>query len=164
MADDRELERELRQLPPLGQPPDWSALQRSIDQAVAELEPPRRRRWWPRLVVPGLAIAAAATVAIIVVQPKPSIDDGSLHATVVDARPPEDPPVREPSPASAPISIAGVDIGGPLSEAATVDLLDDPFFDLDTDSWSPASDLAWVDDLDDDQLESLERLLAEEHT
>ncbi|HWU85966.1 MAG TPA: hypothetical protein VN253_01775, partial [Kofleriaceae bacterium] len=92
-AETRGLIGKLRELPRDGGEPDWAVLERSICDAVGAEVP---RSWWRRFgwrwVVPGMALAATAAVAALV-----------LHA-----------PAREAGPAPAPVpSLAGRDRAPP---------------------------------------------------
>ncbi|MEO8702099.1 MAG: hypothetical protein ABI867_18795 [Kofleriaceae bacterium] len=154
----RELLGQLRELSPQGGEPDWSALERSINDAVGpELPRPWWRRW--RWVVPGAVLATTAAVALLVL------------------RPAAEPVVAPPIPSDVPRTPVSTEIDTTLAlyldgseievelEGAEAELLDDSFDDVTADDpavadgfLSPA-DLAWVDDLDDDAVEQLDGYL-----
>lgn len=151
----RELLGELRELPRTGEP-DWSALERSINQAVGPDAPKRWRGW--RWLVPVVAIATAGAIAALV------LHDPAKPVTVVDD------PIAKTSPAPAPVAAEPPTEELPFwlnGQAIEVELeaLDEIEAEL-ADDEAPGedglmstSDLGWVDSLDDAALERAERWL-----
>jgi anti-sigma factor RsiW len=148
----------LRALPPDGVEPDWAAMARSVHDAVGQHVP---RPWWRRWrwLVP--VTACAATAVILAMWPR-------LWTSAV--------PSHEPAPVAdkAPVSIErrddivalwldGAQVDVDLSAADLLgDLGDEDPRDDDAASVGgllPASNLAWVDTLDDDALARVERWL-----
>lgn len=155
-----------------GGEPDWAAMERSIRQAVAGAP---IRPWWRRWqwLVPAMTCATAAAV-LVVVWPR---------TQSVPVAPPEHGPIAvpEPAPALAPPSAPG----GPSSDdgfalwldgrvvevdpAAKLSAVDDVLGDLealsagdsiDDEALLPATDLAWLESLDEAELARAERWLA----
>ncbi len=169
--DERALVERVRALPPLGQEPDWQALERSIHRAVGdELPQPWWRRHFAWLVVPlGTATAATAAIALW------------LHHPAATSDVAEQPPIRikPPTAPKAPTAGAndGVYLDGNVLDAdddaldSALDALDDDArtaFDTEdtaaTDGILPASDLGWVDSLDDTAVARAEQWLARKKT
>jgi hypothetical protein len=153
---DDPLVRELRELPPLGSPPDWNALQRSIDAAIGDAAPPRRRAWWPAL---GFAAVGLAAVVLVALRLSATNESPKVAHIAPNER------VTEPTPpAVLPLYAVYLD-GDPVDLTAWRDgdehELDDPYeLAEDVDGLVlPGSDLAWVDDLDDASLDALDELL-----
>ena len=166
----RRLLGQLRELPSEGNEPDWTAMERSIRQAVGPDAPASR---WPRWrwLVP-LSTFATATAVLFVMWSRPA-------AIRPASRPPAVPPAledrgaREPRPDDniVPLWLDGDEVDVDLSAS---ELLhgpeigdDDPAHpDGDADAGPdgadllPASNLAWVDGLDDAAIERAERWLA----
>lgn len=169
LADDGALRREadelrgllgeLRELPAHPSEPDWSALERSIGEAVGPETP---RSWWRtrwRWIVPGCALVVAAAILAIV-----------LHRPDTPVQPPElvvpqqlQTPVRETValwldgraievPVTAERALDELDDDDELLESAAAlmptsgDVLEDPGF-------------AFLDDLDDATLERVRAAL-----
>ena len=161
-GETRALIGELRDLPPVGNAPDWSALERGIGDAVRNLEP--ERSWWQRLrwklVVPGVAICMAAAILALVLQ------DPEPQAT--EPRPVREQPIVEAPvehldelSTSTPLWLDGTDLEVALEAAELFDL----DWELDEDSVPetaellPPTDLEWIDDLDPEALERAEDFL-----
>jgi hypothetical protein len=155
----RELLGELRELPPAGGPPDWTALERSIAEATGPAVP--RPPWWSRwrFALPAFALAASAAIVFLVV--RPDRED-------VPVAPVADNPSAPPSVEPAPVFAIYLDGTGMEIELTAEDLLDDPFDDLVADDGMlevvapdmiAPDDLAWVDDLDAEDLERVESYL-----
>jgi hypothetical protein len=159
----------LRALPPnAGEvaEPDWAAMERSIRQAVAT-EP--IRPWWRRWqwLVPAMTCATAAAV-LLVIWPRPAPVTAPPHRHVPE------PVATEPTTpddvvalwldgsevdvdlaATETLGDAGFEIGGaPRDDAA------DDSDDGDEVALLPATDLVWVDRLDEAALDRAERWLA----
>jgi len=146
---------QLRELGPAGNDPDWNALERSIGDAVGSTVP---RSWWRgwRWVVPGVVFAATTAIIVLVMQrPVPEL-----------APPIAIPDVVVPgAPASIDERVALYIDGADIEvELAADELIDDPFeglYDPDlVEGFLTPSDLAWVDDLDDESLTRAEGWLA----
>jgi len=155
-----------------GGEPDWAAMERSIRQAVADTP---IRPWWRRWqwLVPAMTCATAAAV-LVVVWPR---------TQTVPIAPPERDPVTAPAPTQvappAVPSAPGSDDGFALwldgrvvdvDPAAMPSAVDDVLGDLDAtasgdtlddDALLPATDLAWLESLDEVELARAERWLAE---
>lgn len=151
----RELLDQLRSLPPVGNEPDWSALERSIHEAVGPDVP---RVWWRRwrFALPALALAATAAIVFVLSQP----DTNESPITFELPKPPV-PTVVEQQPVYA-VYLDGV---GMELDFIDDELLDDAFDNLaaDEDLAMPdllaPEDLAWVDELDDADLDHVEHAL-----
>jgi hypothetical protein len=150
-AATRELIGELRELPPTGREPDWAAMERSISDAVGPEVP---RSWWRRwrLALPAFAVAATAALVFLVVRP----DRQSEQVTA----PTQPPPVPSPVPDVEPEPVFAVYLDGESLELELTDedLLDDELDDallddeLASDGLFP-DDLAWVDDIAEEDLD-----------
>lgn len=160
----RELPR--RELAP-GAEPDWAALERSILDAVGPDVP---RPWWRRLgwrwAVPVAALAVGAAAAALVLRgPAAGLDAGTAAPEV--ARPgvrpgvrPDVAPAERPSPAPAETMALWLDGEDIEIDLAAEALPDAPWKgDHNLEDLLPASDLAWIDDLGDDELDRAEELL-----
>jgi hypothetical protein len=151
--------------------PDWAAMERSIRQAVADVP---IRPWWRRWqwLVPAMTCATAAAVLVVVWPRTQSVTVG----------PPERPPVATPAPAPAPVATPAAPsnddsfalwLDGRVVEvdpAAMPSSVDDVLGDLDAppaagelddEALLPATDLAWLESLDEAELARAERWLAE---
>ena len=157
---------QLRDVPPVGNEPDWSALERSIGEAVGERVPTRslwqRLRW--RFVVPAVALAmTAAILALVLHDPKPTAPQPI--APVVDVEPPVTDDTTDELTASTPLWLDGTDLEVAIEAAELFDL----DWDLDEESLPetaellPPTDLEWIDDLDGDSLDRAERYLDHPH-
>ncbi len=162
---------QLRALPLDGDEPDWSAMERAIRHAVADLPVRpwwRRWRWW----VPALTCTTAAAVLVaawLSVAPSPA----QAPQEESSARAPDE---RDPDAAGAivPLWLAGGEIEVDVATASDVgslfgdlDLGLEPAVDDETavptsaqPGLLPAGDLAWVDGLDDAALARAEHWLA----
>jgi hypothetical protein len=159
-TDTRALLGELRELSPLGKEPDWSALERGIGDAVAEVEP---RSWWQRarwrhFVIPGLALAMTAAILALVLRP-----DVLPHAAPTEPPVVEAPAVDESDElsASTPLWLDGTDLEVALEAAELFDLE----WDLDSESVPETAELLvptnleWVEELDGEALDRAEQYL-----
>lgn len=144
----------LRELPPEGIEPDWSALERAIGDAVGpDLPRPWWRRW--RWLAPGMALAVAAAALVFWLRdparetPAPSVSGGS------------DAPRIAPVAAEA-VETMALWLDGEELEVELVadELLVAPWEDSDADDLLPALDLGWVDALDGEELQRAEEWLA----
>jgi anti-sigma-K factor RskA len=146
-----------------GGEPDWAALERSILGAVGPDVP---RPWWRRLgwrwAVPVAALAVGAAAAAIVLHgPARGLDAGTAapavaRSEVAHATAKRPAPAKEPAETMA-LWLDGEDIEIDLAAEA---LPDAPWEgDHNLEDLLPASDLAWVDELADDELDRAEALL-----
>lgn len=160
----RELIGQLRELPPVGNEPDWSALERSINDAVGKDVPVpwyARLRW--RFIVPGIALAMTAAVLFLVFHGPSKPASVPETATVSPSPAPvvEDPVDEEALASSTPLWLDGTDLEVAIEAAELFDL----DWDLDetavpeTAELLPSTDLEWVDDLDVESLDRAERYL-----
>ena len=161
---------QLRQLPQLPElpassgEPDWTALERSIRQAVGPDVP---RPWWRRWgwLAPTTMLATAAAVLL------------AMWTHPAEVSPPDPPPAstratHAPRPAEeiVPLWLDGSEVDVDVSAS---DMLADPELATSSDDDSlppgadsdevallPSTDLAWIDTLDDDALDRAERWLA----
>ena len=169
--DTRALLGQLRDIPPTGNEPDWSALERSIGDAVGADVPTRsafgafwqRVRW--RFVVPVVALAmTAAILALVLHDPEPATTTPPL-APVVHVQPPVVEDTTDELTASTPLWLDGTDLEVAIEAAELFDL----DWDLDEESLPetaellPPTDLEWIDDLDGESLERAERYLDGPH-
>ena len=158
-GETRALIGQLRDLPPTGGEPDWSALERGIGDAVGQLE--TSTPWWQRLrwrfVVPAVAIAmTAAILALVLHDPKPAITEPT--PPVVEA-PVDD--ITDDLATSTPLWLDGTDLEVALEAAELFDLdweLDEEALP-ETAELLPPTDLEWVDELDGESLDRAEQYL-----
>jgi len=164
---------QLRALPPAGDEPDWSAMERAIRHAVDAVPVRpwwRRWRWW----MPALTCATAAAVLVAA---WPSVAPAPEHAPPQDraARAPQEDRDPDAPGAIVPLWLAGGEVEVDVAAASDVSSM---FGDLDVGlepaaedndevapptaepGLLPAGDLAWVDRLDDAALERAEHWLA----
>jgi anti-sigma factor RsiW len=159
---------QLRALPPSdGDEPDWMAMERSIHQAVAAVPV---RPWWRRWqwLVPAMTCATAAAL-LVVLWPRTQGAPVRLAA--------EQHPTRPAAPPAAAPPAAGNDDFALWLDGQVIEVdpqaspaIDDALREIDPAATAadepdelallPATDLAWVDTLDDDALERAERWLA----
>ena len=152
----REVIAKLRELPPEGNEPDWTALERSIGDAVGPEAP--RTAWWRRfgwrLVVPAMALVTAAAIIALL-----------MNGPVREATTPTPTPIVKDEPQPAPIADDGTMALWLDGEKIEVDLdadelLESPWGgDLNEEDLLPASDLAWIDELDGESLDRAEAWL-----
>lgn len=167
---------QLRALPPDGDEPDWSAMARAIGQAVdAAPRRPwwRRWRWW----VPALTCATAAVVLVAAwpaMTRPPTAPGPAEHAPG-----PAAPDRTTADQAAAAESVVSLWLDGNVVEVdlAVTGELGGNFGEVDPSAWPgelagdeetahddpgllPASDLAWIDRLDETALDRAESWLA----
>ena len=160
---------QLRALPPEGTEPDWTAMARSIQNAVGHKVP---RPWWRswKLLAPAVTLATAAMV-LLIVWPRPTFVLGPAEQPVIE-RSPHD---RSPTEDVVALWLDGTEVDVELSAS---DMLGDvlpgdpgegdaaePGGDLAGDlargsDLLPSTNLLWVDKLDDDALDRAEHWLA----
>lgn len=159
-AETRALVGQLRDLPPEGSEPDWSALEHGINAAVKNIDP---TPWWARLrwrfIVPGLALAMTSAILVIVLhEPEPA--DAPVAKTEAAVVVPVESFEEDPL-ASVPLWLDGTDLDVALEAAELFDLE----WDLDEESVPetaellPPTDLEWIDELDPDALDRAEQFL-----
>lgn len=154
----------LRELPSEGAEPDWTAMERAIRARVPDDVP---RQWWRpvwRWLVPVTAIATMATIAMLVFG-----DEGDATretpstapiAATVDAG---TQPMPAPEPAAVAVYLDGEDV---LLEASDDELLqvDEMLLgeaDAGVQGLLSSDDLAWIDELDEDDAAFAEKWLEE---
>jgi anti-sigma factor RsiW len=152
----RSLLRDLRALPHDGVEPDWQAMERAIRAAVPAKAP---RRWW-RWAVPAMAFAAVAALVLVLL---PRTDDVSIvspyEVVKTDAGVRVEPKVEQHT--FVYLGDEAIDLGA-VDAKQVVDALgddeDDPSDVADGDLLA-VPDLHWVDKLDTDKLDRIEKLL-----
>jgi anti-sigma factor RsiW len=160
LAAGRRLLERMRALPAEGAEPDWTAMERSIRDAVGREVP---RPWWRRWtwMAPLTTLVTAAVVLLVVWgRPAPTLrravpvlERGEHRLPVAEAAGDDsvalwlDGAEVDVDPAAAEALVAPEAEDGEANEANEVGLL-------------PATDLAWVDSLDDDALDRAEHWLA----
>jgi hypothetical protein len=164
LAEVRGLLEQLRALPPEGAEPDWTALERSIRDAVGPDVP---RPWWRswRWLAPATTLMAGLAVLLLVLWPRTA--PVSEPTTRPSGMRPQDVAHADP-PAHGDVVALWLDGNEVDVELSASDMLgetsldDDPAtVDPDADTGLlPATDLAWVDTLDADALSRAERWLA----
>ena len=157
----RQMIDQLRALPSEGTEPDWRALERRIAGAVDAAKPPWWRRWLVIAPVGALAVAAAA---LLWLHHAPEETKPTPVAVVAPEHHEAAPEHHEAAPAPAESNEVWID--GKFVDVSDVDpdlLLDDtdepPADVADDDALLPASDLGWVDQLDDRALDRAEHWL-----
>lgn len=180
---DRALLVRVRALRERGVEPAWDRFERDLARQLDEVEARRSRRWWLRLWKPtlGLALAGAAVAAVLFAGGDDTAAPERVATPVlVDAAPAPTAllPVPLPDDADRPLALGAVgelevdeldeavldDVLAELSAGAPVDDLagwtawDDP----PEDGLVPDLDLEWVDGLDDNELEAIDRWLDDE--
>jgi anti-sigma factor RsiW len=159
----------LRALPDEGAEPDWTAMARSIHEAVGQDVP---RPWWRRWrwLVPVTTCAAAVAVLLVVwprlwTRPAPTQVAVPAPITEPDVRAPE---LRDDVVAlwldGAPVDVdlSAADLLASAGDDAPTDPTDPTELDagVGDDGLLPATNLAWLDSLDEEALARVERLLA----
>lgn len=156
---------QLRELPAAGVEPDWAAMERSIRQAVGSSVP---RPWWRRWkwLAPSAMLATAVAVVLVMwAQPAP-IREPEVHGIANLGSP-------DPQPAEnvVPLWLDGAEVDVDLSASDLLSALESgepdednpvqPGPDADTEvDLLPSTNLAWVDQLDEDAISRAERWLA----
>lgn len=158
----------LRELPAEGSEPDWTAMERAIRAQVPDAVP---RQWWRpvwRWFVPATALATLAVIAVVTLRgddptaPREATPSLPIAATVDAGVIEPVAPIAEPAGQVA-VLLDGEDV---VLEAADDDLLevDDLLLgegDAGVSGLLSADDLAWIDDLDDDEAQLAEKWLDE---
>jgi hypothetical protein len=161
----RDLLGKLREMPPVGVEPSWSDLEAAIAREVGSSVP--RRPWWRtwRWMIPTAALAATAAVAVILLisdrDPDPPASLAKTHDTPAN--------IVAPAPESPTdvvwIDEQAVDLDSINADELLGSLADDIHHamagDDDTAATGllPASDLGWIDNLDDKALDRAEKFL-----
>jgi hypothetical protein len=175
---------QLRALPSEGTEPDWATMERSIRASVGRDVP---RPWWRRwtwLAPAALVAAAAALVLVMWSRPAPGVVLGDPRAVGSvadpDPRPADEVVALWLDGAEVDVDLSAADLLGDAAPNDPTDLADlaDPadladLADLANDNPDvappdaaparallPATNLAWVDGLDDDAIDRAERWLA----
>lgn len=163
--------------------PDWAAMERAIHAEVGD-DVPRRSFWFHpkgigslgsslarwRFALPAFALGAAV-IAILVIRDRSSSDDETLPIAFVQKTELEQPVFAQHGDERVTVYLDGTDLEIALDTAEAADEeLDDLFddrgvaeADIPGDEASlgflETTDLAWIDDLDDDALARAERSL-----
>ncbi len=163
--EDRALVERLRTLGPEGEEPDWQKLSAAIRAEVGTRAP---RPWWRswQWLVPIGALAGTAALAFVVIEQR-THDDRAPQPPIVnrDARPPAPPAAATDEAPYVWLDGQAVDVDEALAPALD-ELDEDARRALRTDDSDvtggilPASNLSWVDDLDDEDLATAEQWLA----
>lgn len=153
---------QLRALPPVGEEPDWNALERSIRGAVADM--PLKRPFWSwgrswKWLVPTFGTAVAALAIVVTMKSGKDIDHPVAIAPIPSPVAPRhvDPPMPKPE------NI--ISVGGEAIDIGDLDIkaLDDPEEARDTVDGALLAqpDLGWMEQLDDRKLDRIEKVLQE---
>lgn len=165
----RDMIDQLRALPQDSGTPevDWAAMERAIHAEVGD-EVPRRSvfaRW--RFALPAIALAAAAAIAILAIRAQDgSSDEVSPISFAPNPLPDHELPVFEQLDDRVTVYLDGTDLEIADTEEldaqlAELELMEDvPEVEEASLGFLEPSDLAWIDDLDDDALARAERALA----
>jgi anti-sigma-K factor RskA len=168
LRDDAEATRgvlgQLRDLPAAGGEPDWAAMERAIRDQVGPEVPRAWWRGWRWLVPIGALAMAGAVLALVLHHPAPA----PTHREPVAVRAPDaGAPVIAPAPAptdeaSLALWLDGdaVEVGVAADELLGPDERLPGLGDDDAVGLLPAGDLAWVDELGDDEVAAAEAWLA----
>jgi anti-sigma factor RsiW len=149
---------QLRELPPEGAEPDWAAMERAIRAEVGDAVPrPWWRGWW--IISVGALAMAGAMIALVVRMREPAeviaVPDAAVARLEEPVTAPEpDVPVGD----TMPLWLDGHEVNVDLEAAEQLgddELSDEPGTDLMT-----GGDLAWVDELGDDDIATAEAFLA----
>lgn len=156
----------LRALPAEGAEPDWTAMERSIRQAVGDELP---RPWWRswKWLAPTMMLAGAAAVLLVllVMWARPGPVGAPEVRTVIDhtsrdLRPAEDLVALWLDGAEVDVDLSASDLLGDAEPGDSgADALASPDPDAEV-HLLPWTNLAWVDQLDEGAIERAERWLA----
>ncbi|HEX2686526.1 MAG TPA: hypothetical protein VHN14_07905 [Kofleriaceae bacterium] len=157
----RRLLERLRALPPVGAEPDWEAMERSIHQAVERALP---QPWWRswKWLAPAMTFATAAAVLLVLwSRPPRGLEPAVWPADHLprDGRPGEDVVALWLDGHEVEVDVSASDMLGDAvpGDADPALVGDDSSTEVDL---LPSTDLAWVDDLDEDALDRAEHWLA----
>jgi len=167
---------QLRELPAAGVEPDWAAMERSIRQAVGSSVP---RPWWRRWkwLAPSAVLATAVAVMLVMLARPAAVTEPEVHRIANLGS--HDPGSHDPQPtenvvrlwldgAEVDVDLSASDLLGALEarEPGQPGQPDDdnpvqpgPDADAEVDLL-PSTNLAWVDQLDEDAIARAERWLA----
>lgn len=154
-AKTRDLLDRLRSLPPEGAEPDWTAMERAIRAEVGEAVP---RSWWRpawRWLVPATALALAAAVFALWIQERAPGEQPRV-ALPADAGMPPAPEASERTTMSLWLDGHEVEVDLAADELleADTDAEDNPLGeDGLTEGLLPVDNLAWIDELDLDDVD-----------
>ncbi len=147
----------LRALPTEGAEPDWSALEREIRIAVGPQVPTGWRRRWLRWLIPVGALAVGAALVVLIAQPPRLI---VAPAPVAERTPMAAPPgVEDHAPTEAlwldgeTVELGEVDPSALIEDDGSGEAL------ADDSGLLPASNLDWIDSLDERALDRAEAWL-----
>ncbi|MDB4954229.1 MAG: hypothetical protein JWO36_1798 [Myxococcales bacterium] len=141
----------LRELPHEGTEPNWTAMAHAIRCATPEMPRPWWRRW--QWIMPISALATTAAIALLLLSHPSEPTHEARHVA----------PVRE-----APATVNALWLDGEALdlddvEPAAVEALDHDALATETDDVTggilPATDLNWIDNLDDSAIERAEHWL-----
>ena len=161
-AKTRDVIDRLRSLPPEGTEPDWAAMERAIRAEVGEKVP---RSWWRsawRWLAPATALALAAAVFALWIQER-APSEQRMVALPADAAM----PLASAAPAAPELTTMSLWLDGHEVE---IDLAADELLESDADSQDnslgeedgltpgllPVDNLAWIDELDIDDVDVAE--------
>lgn len=150
---------ELRALPHEGREPEWSVLEREIRLAVGPQVPSGWRRAWVWLI-PGGALVAGAAIMLLLAHPGREV--ASAPAPIAERAPVAALPTGEGPPAGEAIWLDGeaVELGDVDPSFSSDDAGDDTGEALaDESGLLPATNLDWIDDLDERALDRAEAWL-----
>lgn len=159
----------LRELPPEGREPDWSAMERAIRAEVGPSVPRSWWRGWRGALVPVGALAAAGAIWALVLRTPDPIDDTvpvvqttPVAVRAVDAGSALPPGESEPEIVALWLDGAEVEVELDAGDVSATELLelDAPSPEDAATGLLPAQDLAWVDELGDDDMAAAEAWLA----
>ena len=153
----RSLLGQLRELPDEGAEPDWSAMERAIRDEVGPMVPRSWWRGWRWLAPIGVLAMAGAVLVLVLRTPEKSTDIGTREPERRDAGTPLAPPIPD-EPTTVPLWLDGAAVDVDLQTAELV-VDEDPADDAEV-GLLPTGDLAWVDDLGDDDIAAAEAWLA----
>lgn len=153
----RSLLGQLRELPDEGAEPDWSAMERAIRDEVGPMVPRSWWRGWRWLAPIGVLAMAGAVLVLVLRTPEKSTDIGTRDPERRDAGTPLAPAVPD-EPTTVPLWLDGAAVDVDLQTAELV-VDEDPADDAEV-GLLPTGDLAWVDDLGDDDIAAAEAWLA----
>jgi hypothetical protein len=155
---------QLRALPPEGGEPDWAVMARSIRSAVGDAVP---RPWWRRWTWLAPLTAATATAAVllaiwssaapVVPAPSPQVAGDTPSSELATREPPEDVVALWLDGTELEVDLSAAELLGPVAGVDDADAV--AVAGSDDSGLLPASNLAWVDDLDDEAIDSVERWL-----
>jgi anti-sigma factor RsiW len=148
---------QLRELPDEGTEPDWAAMERAIRDEVGPTVPRSWWRGWRWLVPIGTLAMAGAVLALVLRMPATPTSVGGREPDRRDAGVPVAPAVPA-EPTTVPLWLDGAAVEVDLQTAELLDE-DDPADQAEL-GLLPTDDLAWVDELGDDDIDAAEAWLA----